>query len=78
MSTTFLWYANSQIRKLEKELWRMRLDRKKFQKIVDREKWAEEIICHRTGLTRRTVEWIMKNGEVSEDALERIADMAGG
>lgn len=55
----------------------MRLDRKKFQKIIDREKWTEEIICHRTGLTRRSVKWIMKNGEVSEDALERIADMAG-
>lgn len=55
----------------------MRLDRKKFQKIVDREKWTEDIICYRTGLTRRSVKWIMKNGEVSEDALERIADMAG-
>lgn len=55
----------------------MRLDRKKFQKIIDREKWTEEIICHRTGLTRRSVKWIMKNGEVSEDALEKIADMAG-
>ncbi len=55
----------------------MRLDRKKFQEIMDREKWTEEAICHRTGLTRRSVKWIMKNGEVSEDALERIADMAG-
>ena len=35
------------------------------------------MICHQTGLTRRSVKWIMNNGEVSEDALERIADMAG-
>jgi len=55
----------------------MRLNRKKFQEIVDRKKWTEEMICYRTGLTRRSVKWIMNNGEVSEDALERIADMAG-
>lgn len=55
----------------------MRLNRKKFQEIIDREKWTEDMICHRTGLTRRSVKWIMNNGEVSEDALERIADMAG-
>ena len=55
----------------------MRLNRKKFQEIAEREKWTEDIICHRTGLTRRSVKWIMNNGEVSEDALERIADMAG-
>ena len=56
---------------------RMRLNRKKFQEIVDRKKWTEDMICHQTGLTRRSVKWIMNNGEVSEDALERIADMAG-
>ncbi len=55
----------------------MRLNRKKFQEIVDRKKWTEDMICHQTGLTRRSVKWIMNNGEVSEDALERIADMAG-
>ena len=55
----------------------MRLNRKKFQEIVDRKKWTEDMICYRTGLTRRSVKWIMNNGEVSEDALERIADMAG-
>ncbi len=55
----------------------MRLNRKKFQEIADREKWTEDMICYQTGLTRRSVKWIMNNGEVSEDALERIADMAG-
>ncbi len=31
----------------------MRLNRKKFQEIVDRKKWTEDMICHQTGLTRR-------------------------
>lgn len=55
----------------------MRLNNKKFQELIDKEKLTEDMICHRTGLTKRSVKWIMSNGEVSEDALERIADMAG-
>ncbi len=55
----------------------MRLNNKKFQELINKEKWTEDMICHRTGLTKGSVKWIMSNGEVSEDALERIADLAG-
>lgn len=54
----------------------MRLNRVKFQEIMSKKNLTEDIICHRTGLTSRSLRWIMNNGEVSEDALERIADAA--
>lgn len=54
----------------------MRLNRAKFQEIMNKKNLTEDIICRRTGLTGKSFRWIMNNGEVSEDALERIADAA--
>lgn len=36
----------------------------KFQELINKEKWTDDMICHRTGLTKRSVKWIMSNGEV--------------
>lgn len=38
---------------------------------------TDENICIMTGLCRKSFQWIMNNGFVSEDALERLADAAG-
>lgn len=51
----------------------MRLNTKKLQEVMDERNLTQEMLCSRTGLDKRSVEWILDNGFVSEDAMERIA-----
>lgn len=55
----------------------MRLNTKKLQEIMVQKNLTEEVICTRTGLDKHSVRWIFDNGFVSEDAMERIASVAG-
>lgn len=55
----------------------MRLNTKKLQDIMIQNNLTEEAICTRTGLDKHSVRWIFDNGFVSEDAMERIASVAG-
>lgn len=54
----------------------MRVDKKKLQEAMSGKQLTEETICTRTGLSIKSFRWIMNNGVVSEEALERIADAA--
>lgn len=55
----------------------MRLNSREFEKIMNEKEITAEIICTRTGLHEKSFRWIMDNGSVSEEAIERIADAAG-
>lgn len=55
----------------------MRLNTKKLQEIMDEKNLTQEMLCSRTGLDKHSVKWIFDNGFVSEDAMERIAGVAG-
>lgn len=55
----------------------MRLNTKKLQEIIDERNLTKEMLCNRTGLDKCSIEWIFDNGFVSEDAIERIAVVAG-
>lgn len=55
----------------------MRLNRKKAMEIMDTKSITEEMICIRTGLCEKSVQWILNNGFASEEAMERIADAIG-
>lgn len=55
----------------------MRLNTKKLQEIMDEKNLTQEMLCSRTGLDKYSVRWIFDNGFVSEDAIERIAGVAG-
>lgn len=52
----------------------MRVNREKLFKIMEQKNISTEEICIRTGIYKKSIEWIMNNGSVSEEALERIAD----
>lgn len=54
----------------------MRVNREKLLKIMEQKNLSTEEICIRTGIYKKSIEWIMNNGSVSEEALERIADAA--
>lgn len=55
----------------------MRFNTKKYQKLMAEQELTPEIICRTTGLGERSFQWIMTNGFVSEDAMERLAEAAG-
>lgn len=55
----------------------MRLNRKKFEEIMEQEGLTLEVISVRTGISTTSLKWIMNNGSVSSNALERIADVSG-
>lgn len=44
---------------------------------MEEKKLSEEMICTRTGLYPKSLQGILNNGSVSEDAIERIADAVG-
>ena len=54
----------------------MRLNGKRIVEVME-EKLTEETVCSRTGLYRKSFQWIVKEGFASEDAAERIADAVG-
>lgn len=45
--------------------------------IMDSKSITEEMICMRTGLWEKSLQWILNNGFASEEAMERIADAMG-
>ena len=55
----------------------MRLNRKKAMEIMGSKSITEEMICMRTGLWEKSLQWILNNGFASEEAMERIADAMG-
>ena len=55
----------------------MRLNRKKANEIMESKSITEEMICMRTGLWEKSLQWILNNGFASEEAMERIADAMG-
>ena len=55
----------------------MRLNRKKAMEIMETKSITAEMICIRTGLCEKSVQWILNNGFASEEAMERIAEVIG-
>ena len=55
----------------------MRLNRKKANEIMESKSITEEMICMRTGLWEKSLQWILNNGFASEEAMERITDAMG-
>lgn len=53
---------------------RMRINKEKLRDIMAQKNLTEEIICIRSGIYRKSLQWILDNGFASEEALERIAD----
>lgn len=53
---------------------RMRINKEKLRDIMVQKNLTEEIICIRSGIYRKSLQWILDNGFASEEALERIAD----
>lgn len=54
----------------------MRLS-KKIVQIMEQQGIDLHAISHRTGLYKRSIQWIFDNGSVSEEAAERIANALG-
>ena len=52
----------------------MRLNGKRVLEIMQTNGLTVETLCMQTGLFEKSVQWILNNGFVSEDAMERIAD----
>ena len=55
----------------------MKLNGKKVKEIMTEKNLTEEMVCTRTGLCLKSLQWILVNGFASRDALERIADAIG-
>lgn len=55
----------------------MRLNRTRLNELMQQQNLVIEDICHRTGLYKKSIQWILDNGAISEEALERIADAVG-
>ena len=55
----------------------MRFNTKKYQELMADQELTQESICRSTGLGERSFQWIMTNGFASEDAMERLAEVAG-
>lgn len=55
----------------------MRLNTKELLNIMEEQNLSKPDICTRTGLYHRSLDWIMNNGQVSEEAMERIAEAVG-
>lgn len=53
----------------------MLLDSKKYQEFMAEKGLTEEEVSKRTGLTLKSVKWILKTGRASVDALERLASV---
>ena len=55
----------------------MRLNGKKIVKAMESNGLTEDMLCIRTGLYRKSLQWILKEGFASEEAAERVADAIG-
>lgn len=61
----------------ERKYTEMRLNVKRVMEIMQKKGLTEEMICTRTGLYPRSLQWILDKGCISEEAIERIADAMG-
>lgn len=52
----------------------MRLNTDNYQRILNEKRLSDEEVIKTTGLSKRTYEWILKNGFIECETLERIAD----
>ncbi|MGI6068861.1 MAG: hypothetical protein ACOYBE_00340 [Blautia sp.] len=55
----------------------MRLNGKKLLDLMRDKSLTDEMICSRTGLYRKSLQWILDSGFVSMEAAERIAEAVG-
>lgn len=55
----------------------MRFNAKKYQELMMEQELTTERICRITGLGAKSFQWIMTNGAASDDAVERLAEVAG-
>lgn len=55
----------------------MRLNAKELLHVMEAQNLTKSDICIRTGLYSGSLEWILNNGQVSGEALERIAESVG-
>lgn len=55
----------------------MRFNTKKYRELIMEQGLTPESICRGTGLGAKSFQWIMTNGAASEDAMERLAEVAG-
>lgn len=53
----------------------MRLNTKKVMQLMEQQTVTSSDLAGRTGLSRKSTEWILHNGFASLDAMERIADV---
>lgn len=51
----------------------MKVDKKRCKELMEQQNASIEEMSHRTGLTQKSVTWILENGYASEDAAERMA-----
>ena len=55
----------------------MRINGKRILEVMKKKSLTQETVCSRTGLYPKSFQWIVREGFVSEDAAERIADAVG-
>lgn len=53
----------------------MRLNAKKYKEVMNQQGVTISELSYKTGLSPKSIEWIMKNGFASEDAMERLAEV---
>lgn len=55
----------------------MRMNTEKYREITDRRNITNEEVCKRTGLSEKTLDWILMTGYLETATLDRIADAIG-
>lgn len=55
----------------------MRLNVDNYQSILDKKRLSHEYVQEATGLSKKTYLWILDNGFIESETLERIADAIG-
>lgn len=53
----------------------MKVDKKRCKELMEQKNISIEEMSHKTGLTQRSLMWILENGYASEDAAERMASV---
>lgn len=55
----------------------MRLNGKKIIRAMESSGLTEDMVCFRTGLCKKSLQWILKEDFASEESAERVADAVG-
>ena len=53
----------------------MRFNGKKYKQIIDEKGITIDEICHKTGLLKGSIEWILDKGFASKESIERLAEV---